>query len=157
TVAELMAGAYPELLEPAARRGPEIVLSEERRFGQTLDIGLSKLEAELKPLAAEQNTVYPGQKAFRLYHTYGLPMDVIRDAARGLGVRFDEAGFAAAMQEQRSKARASWKGTHKEAVNPVYAKIAGAFKTEPGFYYATCAKDCRIECIVGKGGSVNEL
>jgi len=157
TVAELMAGAYPELLEPAARRVPEIVLSEERRFGQTLDIGLSKLEAELKPLAAEQNAVYPGQKAFRLYDTYGLPMDFILDAARDLGVRFDEAGFAAAMQEQRSKARASWKGTHKEAANPVYAKIADTFKTEPGFYYATCAKDCRIECIVGKAGSLNEL
>src|SRR5215467_9198263 len=157
TVAELMAGAYPELLEPAARRVPEIVLSEERRFGQTLDIGLSKLEAELQPLAAERDAVYPGQKAFRLYDTYGLPMDFILDAARDLGVRFDETGFAAAMQEQKSKARASWKGAHKEAANPVYAKIADTFKTEPGFYYATCAKDCRIECIVGKNGSVNEL
>ena len=157
TVAELMASAYPELIEPAARRVPEIVLSEERRFGQTLDIGLSKLEAELKPLAAEKNAAYPGQKAFRLYDTYGLPMDFILDAARDLGVHFDEAGFAAAMQEQRTKARTSWKGTHKEAANPVYAKIADTFKTEPGFYYATCAKDCRIECIVGKGGSVNEL
>ena len=157
TVAELMAGPYPELLEPAARRVPEIVLSEERRFGQTLDIGLSKLEAELQPLAAERDAVYPGQKAFRLYDTYGLPMDFILDAARDLGVRFDETGFAAAMQEQKSKARASWKGAHKEAANPVYAKIADTFKTEPGFYYATCAKDCRIECIVGKNGSVNEL
>jgi alanyl-tRNA synthetase len=157
TVDELMADAYPELLELAAKRVPEIVLAEERRFGQTLDVGLSRLEAELKPLAAEQNALYPGQKAFRLYDTYGLPMDFILDAARDLGVRFDEAGFAAAMQEQRTKARASWKGTHKEAANPVYAKIADTFKTEPGFYYATCAKDCRIECIVGKSGSVNEL
>jgi alanyl-tRNA synthetase len=157
TVRELMSGAYPELLEPAAKRVPEIVLSEEKRFGQTLDIGLGKLEDELKPLASGTDAVYSGSKAFKLYDTYGLPMDFILDAARDLGVRFDEAGFEAAMQEQRSKARASWKGTHKEAANPAYAKIAETFKTEPGFYYGTCAKDCRIEAIIGSNGSASEL
>jgi alanyl-tRNA synthetase len=157
TVRELMGKAYPELLESTAARVPEIVLSEEKRFGQTLDIGLSKLEDELKPLASQKEALYPGQKAFRLYDTYGLPMDFIRDAARDLGVRFDESGFEAAMQEQRTKARASWKGTHKEAANPAYAKIAETFKTEPGFYYATCARDCRIEAIITKLGSVSEL
>jgi alanyl-tRNA synthetase len=157
TVRELMSGAYPELLEPAAKRVPEIVLSEEKRFGQTLDIGLGKLEDELKPLASGTDAVYSGPKAFKLYDTYGLPMDFILDAARDLGVRFDEAGFEAAMQEQRSKARASWKGTHKEAANPAYAKIAETFKTEPGFYYGTCAKDCRIEAIIGSNGSASEL
>ena len=157
TVRELMLGAYPELLQAAAARVPEIVLSEEKRFGQTLDIGLSKLEDELKPLASQIEPVYPGQKAFKLYDTYGLPMDFILDAARDLGVRFDEAGFEAAMQEQRTKARASWKGSHKETANPAYAKIAETFKTEPGFYYATCAKDCRIEAIIARNGSVNEL
>jgi len=157
TVRELMSGAYPELLEPAAKRVPEIVLSEEKRFGQTLDIGLGKLEDELEPLASATDAVYSGQKAFKLYDTYGLPMDFILDAARDLGVRFDEAGFEAAMQEQRGKARASWKGTHKEAANPAYAKIAETFKTEPGFYYGTCAKDCRIEAIIGSNGSASEL
>jgi alanyl-tRNA synthetase len=147
TVRELMGKAYPELMENAAARVPEIVLSEEKRFGQTLDIGLRKLEDDLKPLSSEKDAVYPGQKAFRLYDTYGLPMDFILDAARDLGVRFDEAGFEAAMQEQRTKARASWKGAHKEAANPAYAKIAETFKTEPAFYYGTCAKDCRIEAI----------
>ena len=157
TVRELMLDAYPELVEASAARVPEIVLSEEKRFGQTLDIGLGKLEDELKPLASQKDAVYSGDKAFKLYDTYGLPMDFILDAARDLGVRFDEAGFEKAMQEQRTKARASWKGTHKEAAYPAFAKLGETFKTEPAFYYATCTKDCHIEAIISKSGQVNEL
>jgi alanyl-tRNA synthetase len=61
------------------------------------------------------------------------------------------------MEEQRTRARASWKGTHKEAANPAYAKLAETFKTEPDFYFATSAKDCRIEAILGKSGPISEL
>ncbi len=157
TVRELMGTAYPELLEPAVARVPEIVLSEEKRFGQTLDIGLSKLEDELKPFAGQKGAIYSGEKAFKLYDTYGLPMDFILDSARDLGVQFDEAGFEKAMEEQRTKARASWKGTHKGAANPAFAKLGETFKTEPAFYYATCTKDCHIEAIISKSGQVNEL
>jgi alanyl-tRNA synthetase len=157
TVRELMGEAYPELLEPSADRVPDIVLAEEIRFGRTLDIGLRKLEEELKPLAAKPGSVYAGESAFRLYDTYGLPMDFILDAARDLGVQFDEAGFEKAMHEQRTRARASWKGGSKEAANPAYAKLAETFKTEPDFYCASHAKDCRIEAIITKAGSVSEL
>jgi alanyl-tRNA synthetase len=98
-----------------------------------------------------------GDKAFRLYDTFGLPRDFIEDACRDLRVDFDAAGFEKAMEEQRTKARASWKGTHKEAANPAFAKLGETFKTEPAFYYATCAKDCHIESIITKNGSVSEL
>jgi alanyl-tRNA synthetase len=157
TVRTLMGKAYPELLEPAADRVPEIVLAEEKRFGHTLDIGLRKLEEELKPLAAKPGSIYPGEAAFRLYDTYGLPMDFILDAARDLGVQFDESGFERAMHEQRTRARASWKGVHKEAANPAYAKLVETFRTEPDFYNSTKTKDSRIEAIITKDGSVNEL
>jgi alanyl-tRNA synthetase len=166
TVRELMGEAYPELLEPAADRMPDIVLAEEIRFGRTLDIGLRKLEEELKPLAAKPGSVYAGESAFRLYDTYGLPMDFILDAARDLGVQFDEAGFEKAMHEQRTRARASWKGGSKESANPAFAKLAETFKTEPDFYCANHAKDCRIEAIMltsgahradTKNGRVSEL
>ena len=166
TVRELMGEAYPELLEPAADRVPDIVLAEEIRFGRTLDIGLRKLEEELKPLAAKPGSVYAGESAFRLYDTYGLPMDFILDAARDLGVQFDEAGFEKAMHEQRTRARASWKGGSKESANPAFAKLAETFKTEPDFYCANHAKDCRIEAIMltsgahradTKNGRVSEL
>jgi alanyl-tRNA synthetase len=166
TVRELMGEGYPELLEPSADRVPDIVLAEEIRFGRTLDIGLRKLEEELKPLAARPGSVYAGESAFRLYDTYGLPMDFILDAARDLGVRFDEAGFEKAMHEQRTRARASWKGGSKESANPSYAKLAETFKTEPDFYCASHTKDCRIEAIIltsgahpadTKNGPVSEL
>ncbi len=157
TVRELMGEAYPELLEPSAARVPDIVLAEEIRFGRTLDIGLRKLEEELKPLAANPGSIYAGESAFRLYDTYGLPMDFILDAARDLGVKFDEAGFEKAMHQQRTRARASWKGGSKESANPAFAKLAETFKTEPDFYSGSRAKDCRIEAIITKSGSVSEL
>jgi alanyl-tRNA synthetase len=62
------------------------------------------------------------------------------------------------MDEQRTRARASWKGAHKEAANPVYAKLAQTFRTEPDFYFGTKTRDARIQSIVTKsGGSANEL
>jgi len=157
SVRQSMGAAYPELLDAAAARVPEIALAEEKRFLQTLDIGLRKLEEELRPLSGQAGAVYPGESAFRLYDTYGLPVDFILDAARDLGVSFDEPGFEKAMQEQRTRARASWKGGSKEAANPAFAKLAETFRTEPDFYQATCAKDARIEAILTKNGAVKEL
>src|SRR5205807_443141 len=73
------------------------------------------------------------------------------------GVDVDWVGFQAAMEEQRKKARASWKGGAKEAANPAYAKIVDRFTTELDFYFGTTAKDCGIEAIINKDGPVNEL
>ena len=99
-----------------------------------------------------------GDDAFRLYDTYGLPLDFMIDLARDAGFEVDEQHFELAMEEQRTRARASWKGgAGKEAANPAFAKIADTFKTEPDFYFATTAKDARIEAIVTKNGSVKEL
>ena len=92
----------------------------------------------------------PGDKAFRLYDTYGLPRDFIEDVARDAGFDVDWTGFDTAMQEQRTRARASWKGAHKESANPVYTKLAQTYKTEPDFYFGTDTRDCRIEAIVTK-------
>jgi len=188
TVRQLMGGAYPELLEASAARVPEIVLHEETRFGNTLAIGMKHLDEELvehakavleadmkegraaigagyqaayqlgASMVGHPIVPYSGIKAFRLYDTFGLPLDFIRDAVRDAGLTLDEPGFEAAMQEQRTRARASWKGgAGKEAANPAFAKMAETFKTEPDFYHATCAKDARIEAIVTKSGPVKEL
>jgi alanyl-tRNA synthetase len=100
---------------------------------------------------------YPGEKAFKLYDTYGLPLYFIIEAARDLRLDFDHEGFDKAMQEQRTRARASWKGGHKDVANPVYAKLAENYRTEPDFYFGTTAKNRRIEAIVTKDGAVNEL
>jgi alanyl-tRNA synthetase len=161
-VRELMCRAYPELLAPGAEQVPRIVLVEERRFSNTVAMGLKKLDDMVSdPKQMElgsKGVILPGDRAFALYDTYGLPLDFIQDFARDAGLSLDEAGFDKAMQEQRTRARASWKGgAGKDAANPAYAKIAETFTTEPDFYFATSAKDCRIEAIITKDGPVNEL
>ena len=98
-----------------------------------------------------------GAEAFKLYDTYGLPRDFIEDVTRDGAISVDWSGFEKAMTEQRTRAKASWKGVHKEAANPAYAKIAETFKTEPDFYFGTKTHDARIEAIVTKQGAVNEI
>jgi alanyl-tRNA synthetase len=109
-----------------------------------------------KELARKPPTIF-GFDAFRLYDTYGLPLDYIIDAARDHNVHLDTPGFEKTMEGQRTRARASWKGGAKESANPAFAKIAETFKTEKDFYCATKAKDARIEAILSKNGPVNEL
>jgi alanyl-tRNA synthetase len=165
-VVDLMGNAYPELVEHSPRI-VETIRGEENRFARALETGLPRLEADLAKSSADkgQAGVYEGEKAFRLYDTYGLPADFIRDAVRDRGLKLDEEGFERAMQEQRTRARASWKGAHKETASPAFAKIAETFKTEKDFYHSTLAKDVRIEAIIltggsrpdGKNGPVNEL
>ena len=169
-VANLMKDAYPELSD-SEKQVSKVVHSEELRFARTLDLGLNKWDDILaKYRASFQGDCQPhlpstslpslGAEAFKLFDTYGFPLDFARDAARDAGVPFgqaDEADFEKAMEEQRTRARASWKGGAKEAANPAYTKLAETFKTEPDFYFGTCAKDCRIEAIITKSGSVHEL
>jgi alanyl-tRNA synthetase len=107
--------------------------------------------------SSDKPFVFRGATAFALYETYGLPLDLMQEAAHDLLLDFDLVGFEKAMAEQRVKARASWKGGHKDVANPVYGKLAETYRTEPDFYFDTSAKDCRIEAIVTKGGAVNEL
>jgi alanyl-tRNA synthetase len=98
-----------------------------------------------------------GQDLFRLYDTYGVPRDFIEDMVRDAGIAIDWAGFDRAMEEQRTRAKASWKGAAKDVANPAYAKLAQTFKTEPDFYFGTSVRDCRIEAIVTKQGEINEI
>jgi len=167
-----MTDAYPELTETAARVN-RILNDEETRFTRTVSIGLKKLEEDLDELRGPdvndyiarqpfRNTrftldTYPGDKAFRLYDTYGLPRDFVEDVCRDAGFRVDWPTFDKAMEEQRTRARASWKGAHKEAAKPVYTQIASAFRTEPDFYFEAAARDCRIEAIVKAGASVSTV
>ena len=147
-----MRDAYPELDE-SLERVAKVVLAEETRFAHTLAVGLRKLDEDLEKSAG----TYEGGKAFKLYDTYGLPLDFITDAVRDLKLHFDETGFQQAMQEQRTRARASWKGGHKDVANPAYTKIAETQRTQPDFYFGTSGKDFRIEAIVTRDGAVKEL
>ncbi|MFI5098625.1 MAG: alanine--tRNA ligase [Candidatus Acidiferrales bacterium] len=110
--------------------------------------GISPKDIDVQLSIARGGLEYSGRGAFKLYDTYGLPQDFIQDALRDRGFPpFNQQGFDEAMQEQRTRARASWKGGSKEVANPAYAKLAETFKTEADFYFETNTKDCRIEAI----------
>jgi alanyl-tRNA synthetase len=118
-VVKEMIGAYPELAESAARVA-KVVETEETRFASTVAVGLAKLQDLLDH--AENNTL-PGREAFKLYDTFGLPLDFMVDAARDQGVHFDKDGYDSAMDEQKSTARASWKGGSQKTASPVFAAL----------------------------------
>ena len=155
-VRDLMKDAYPELVE-SAKRVAEVILSEEKRFANTLDLGLKKLEEDFQPLIASKNgrsVQYGGDQAFKLYDTFGLPLDFMIDAARDQGIEFDQAGFDRAMQEQRERARASWKGGGKQTASPIYRDLD---KTVFEGYKQTSSSDCEVLAIVKDGQGVPEL
>jgi alanyl-tRNA synthetase len=101
-LAQAMGGAYPEL-EKAKARVSQVLLQEEQRFAETLDHGMKVLEGEL----TREDKMLDGEMVFQLYDTYGFPVDLTADIARERGVRVDYAGFEAAMERQRERARAA--------------------------------------------------
>ena len=121
SLAAEMGGAYPDLLR-AQQLIEATLLQEETKFRQTLDKGLRLLDeatAGLKP-----GDTLPGETAFRLYDTYGFPYDLTEDALRAQGYGIDRGGFDVAMQEQKDRARAAWKGSGAKASDDVWFDIA---------------------------------
>jgi alanyl-tRNA synthetase len=96
----------------------------------------------------------PGDMAFRLYDTFGLPRDFVEDACRDLGITFDQMGFDRAMAEQRERARASWKGAAKQTANPAYRQLP---KSVFEGYLQTRSESCEVLAIIKKGQGVREL
>jgi alanyl-tRNA synthetase len=116
-----MGGAYPELARGQATI-EETLRLEETRFKQTLDRGLRLLDDELARLP--EGADLPGAAAFKLYDTYGFPLDLTQDALREKGRGADVAGFDAAMAEQKAKARAAWAGTGETADASIWFDLA---------------------------------
>jgi alanyl-tRNA synthetase len=164
-VEDLMGGAYPEIRFAAAETRLQLI-REEDRFMRVIGTGLRKFDQILsnsvaakakEELAASGRVRTPvllsGRDAFYLYDTFGLPRDFIEDATRDRNVIVEWPEFDVALEEQRARAKASWKGGSKEAASPAYAKLAERFRTEPDFYFETSTKDCRIEAIILTGGA----
>ena len=104
TVATVMGDAYPELRSEEQRIG-EIIRTEEERFGETLEKGLALLEEATAKLKNEKQQVLSGEVAFRLYDTFGFPLDLTEDILRGESMAVDQGGFEKLMQEQRTRGR----------------------------------------------------
>lgn len=121
-VLESMAEAYPEMVQRTDYVA-KVVKNEEERFIQTLDNGLRILTDEVARLQQQKQTVLPGEIAFRLYDTFGFPLDLTADIVAAENFTIDEAGFNSAMEEQRRMAREHWKGSGEEAVAGIYRQL----------------------------------
>jgi alanyl-tRNA synthetase len=142
-VRDLMQGAYPELIE-SADRVAKVVEAEEKQFDRVLKIGLTHLDEELKGN-------FTGEKAFHLYETFGLPLDFMVDAAHDAGVIFDHEGFEAAREDEKTRARASWKGGNQKTASPAFRDLP---KTDFLGYKALTASGAEVLAIVKNGVGV---
>ena len=143
-----MGAAYPELVRAEALI-IETLLLEETRFRQTLDRGLHLLTEETGRLGERQPL--PGAVAFRLYDTYGFPLDLTQDALREQGREVDLAGFEAAMEEQRTRARAAWAGSGEAATERVWFELKERVGASEFLGYSTETAEAEIVALVVNG------
>ena len=153
-VAEQMRDVYPEVLRSIDFIA-KAVLNEEQAFISTLESGLRILSEEMASLKSGGAQRIPGDTVFKLYDTYGFPVDLTRDIAAEQGLDIDAQGFEAAMQAQKKRARQAWKGSGDEAVTGVYRELEqqrlhGAFMG-----YATCDLKTRIVKVLCDGQEVD--
>ncbi len=127
-VIDEMVPAFPELAERRAFITTRVE-REEGRFLETLSKGMGLLEGEIERLAAEKQKTLSGASIFKLYDTFGFPVDLTADILRGHGLDLDQAGFDSAMQAQRERARAAWKGSGDERIGEIYGRIASDVAT----------------------------
>lgn len=129
-VMHAMADVYPELLENRSYIS-RVILHEEERFSETLDHGLKLLHNEMARLQDEGARTVPGSLVFKLYDTYGFPIDIVTDMARKLGMQVDQAGFDQLMERQREQSRRHWKGSGEREISEAYRKLsAEGFRTQ---------------------------
>ncbi|MSP87739.1 MAG: alanine--tRNA ligase [Alphaproteobacteria bacterium] len=143
-----MGQAYPELVRAEALITGTLRLEEER-FKQTLDRGLRLLREETGKLGAGQ--ALAGEVAFKLYDTFGFPLDLTQDILRGQGRSVDTAGFNTAMERQRAAARAAWSGSGEAATEGVWFDLREKIGPSEFLGYDTESAEGRVEAIVVAG------
>ncbi|MCC5971161.1 MAG: alanine--tRNA ligase [Pararhodobacter sp.] len=143
-----MGGHYTELKQAEALIAETLQL-EETRFRTTLDRGLKLLDGELESLP--EGADLPGAAAFRLYDTFGFPLDLTQDALRERGRGVDTAGFDAAMAEQKAKARASWAGSGEAADQVIWFELADRHGSTEFLGYDTETAEGQVQALVKDG------
>ncbi len=146
-----MGAAYPELSRGQAMI-EETLKGEETRFKQTLDRGLRLLSDEVSRLP--EGADLPGETAFKLYDTYGFPLDLTQDALREQGRGVEVAGFDAAMAEQKAKARAAWAGSGETKDAAIWFDLAERHGATEFLGYDTQAAEGAILSLVQDGVEV---
>jgi alanyl-tRNA synthetase len=151
-VFDIMQPAYPELTEASAFI-TNIIENEEIRFLETLDTGLKLLNDTLSEIKAKGETEVPGDIIFKLYDTYGFPVDIVRDVVRDENMSLDMEGFDSAMEKQRARSRSV---TTFAGISEAYKKLsAKGFKPEFRGYQAL-SLESKVLLIVADGSEISE-
>ena len=154
-VIDQMKGAYPDLVEKRAFI-ERAVLAEEEQFFRTLEKGLTLLDEET--LKLKPGMVLPGEVAFKLYDTYGFPLDLTRVICEEKNLSVDEAGFEKAMDRQRSESRKHWKGSGEQAIDPAYLALsqklsqAGKMPKFKGYESTSVQSECLAILVPSENG-----
>ena len=149
-----MGEAYPELYRAEALI-TETIKAEETRFLRTLDKGIRLLDdasADLK-----EGDVLSGETAFKLYDTYGFPLDLTQDALRAKNISVDTKGFDAAMEKQRAEARKNWAGSGDEGTEKVWFEVQEKVGSTEFLGYNTLRADGQVTALVKDGQMINTI
>jgi alanyl-tRNA synthetase len=140
TVGDIMKDAYPELLT-SMNYISRLCRSEEERFAATLASGIRTFDSFVEETLAAGGKVIPGDKAFKLYDTYGFPLDLSIELASEKGMSVDEPGFARELEGQKERARQSWKGDLKQKARQIYEGL----------------KDIKVACVAHESTEVSDV
>ncbi len=151
-VIDEMGAAFPELGERRAYVTDRI-RREEERFLETLSKGLALLEDEIREIKEKKGAVLPGSVVFKLFDTYGFPVDLTQDILKSHDLGTDDEGFEAAMAEQRARSREAWKGSGDGAIGEAHGRVAA--EVVPRFCgYDTLEATSEIRALLVAGASV---
>jgi alanyl-tRNA synthetase len=149
-VIDEMGGAFSELAERRAYITDRI-RREEERFLETLSKGLALLESEIREVVEQGGAVLPGTVVFKLFDTYGFPVDLTEDILRSHDLGTDGEGFETAMAEQRARSREAWKGTGDASVEEVHGRIAAEVVTSfCGYHGLEASSEIRALLVGGR-------
>ncbi len=154
SVYDIMSEPYPELLEDT-QRSKKILRLEEERFAHTLSSGMEILDRLLNELKSEGKNTIPGSELFKLYDTYGFPIDIAQDIAEDNGLKIDEQGFNKEMDIQKTRARASWVGAEEE-ISGVYKEVIRQSGSTKFLGYETLQAESTVSALIKNGKTVKE-
>ncbi len=156
TVIAEMKGAYPELVKHQSFI-KSVIQAEEERFLATLDKGLEIIQLEIAKQKKQGSLCFEGEVVFKLYDTFGFPVDLIQNIADEEGFTVDMEGFESAMMGQRQTARRAWKGSGQERVSQVYQEIIQKIKPIEFLGYQSLSAKAPVLALIRNGELVNEV
>ncbi|MEN8265039.1 MAG: alanine--tRNA ligase, partial [Nitrospirota bacterium] len=153
-VYDMMSAPYPEIIENT-EISKKVLRFEEERFAHTLASGMDILDKLMGEVKSSAKDTIPGNELFKLYDTFGFPLDLAQDIADDNGLKIDHQGFSEEMELQKKRARASWVGAEGE-VPEVYREIKNSLEPTEFLGYRELASDSIINAVIVGGELVRE-